>query len=131
MPIALANLLIRTSLITAIYALPVAALGDTPEDICANTVIVGKVVHVTYEGSVDSWNGFWKLEIDVKRVLRGVEPRRHIVARAMAEAQIKQNTDFVFFLNTGRDGDYGVQSADLDLTRAKSQLTRCSDAPIR
>ena len=123
------RLVIRASLILAMCVLPAKALAGGAEDVCTDTVVMGKVVHAAYEGSVDNWNGSWKLDIEIGRVVRGVEPRRHIVARAISEAQIKGGADFMFFLSAGRDGDYGVLSADPDLKRAMAELTRCSDAP--
>ena len=101
-----------------------AAAERYGDDACKQVVLVGRVTQAAYQGAADPLNGIWKLEIDVSRVWRGSEHRRHIVALAAAEAQIHRGV-FVFFLNPGPDGDYGVASADADLGRARSDLRRC------
>lgn len=99
--------------------------GDDP-DVCHQVVLIGRVTDSAWLGSIDDFNGHWKLDIRVRQVLRGTESRHRITAAAAAEAEIRRDRDFVFFLKRSPSGAYGVESADLDLGRGRAQLYRCT-----
>lgn len=51
--------------------------------------------------------------IDVKRLLRGREPRRHLPAVAISHAEMRDDADFWFVLTPGANGDYIIREAGL------------------
>jgi hypothetical protein len=98
---------------------------DVAGNPCGEVALIGKVVHADYQGHIDGLDGAWRLDIDVGHVLRGSEKRQHIVATAVAHAQIRSDTNFIFFLMPGDGGKYRILSADLDLARGRATLDSC------
>ena len=119
--------LITFALATTVLSTKPASVnaGDVQDLGCkAQVVLIGRVAHVTYEGSLHDWNGLWKLDVEVRRVLRGVERRRYVVAHAAAEAEMR-SADNLLFLSPGDDGSYGVLGADIDVGRGLRRLRAC------
>lgn len=103
-----------------------ASAAPTPGPPCGDVVLVGEVRHSTYLGAErDGLNGLWKLDIEVRRVLRGSEVGRRIVAVSGGEGQIRSDTPFVFVLSEGVKGEYGVLWADQSFARANGALRSC------
>lgn len=92
---------------------------------CDQIVVLGRVVGAKYLGQLDDFNGLWNYDIDVRRVLRGQEPRRPLVILAAGPDELRGGVELAFFLSRGPNNEYGLVSADLDLRRARSQLASC------
>lgn len=103
-----------------------AQADPAPAPLCGDVVVLGEVHKSTFlRADSDGWNGVWKMEIDVRRVLRGPATGRRIVAIAGGEGQMRSATPFVFVLSKGTGDGYGVLTAYTDLGRARAALKAC------
>jgi hypothetical protein len=110
---------------------PHASAAESDNDLSCQgeVVVIGHVVNAAYQGSIDNLNGLWKLEVEVRRVLKGKERKRRVVAYAGGEAEMRP-IDFVFFLHPADNGSYGVFGADPDLSRGQKTLVDCGNRPV-
>ena len=95
----------------------VASPDSAPPENRCDLVILGRVKNQTFLGddpSDDSIlkNGVWRMRIQVKRVLAGVEKRREIEARMIVHTYLRRDRDFPFALHRLPDGSYEVIPAD-------------------
>lgn len=83
---------------------------------CNEVVVIGRAKTLGYSDISDEddvlGRGAFDMEIAIKRVLYGKEPRRAIRAYGIAHAQIREDKDFAFVL-TPRDEGFEVRSGYL------------------
>jgi hypothetical protein len=91
----------------------------------ASVVLIGRVAKADYKDQLDIFNGLWELHIQVKKVIRGRAISQNIIAISAAEAQIRSDKDFIFFISRGNSERFGVLSADMDIARGRDQLKSC------
>ena len=60
-----------------------------------------------------NWRSAYRLEIQIKRVVRGVERRRVVSATGIAHAQIRDDRDFLIVLTPDSTGGYSLATASL------------------
>ena len=83
---------------------------------CDDLVVIGRVVTAGTvaisqpEASLPDWQSEWRLEVHVKRVIRGTERRRMFLARGISHAQITDDRDFLIVLRP-REGGYELTTA--------------------
>jgi hypothetical protein len=100
------------------------AVPSAHDDVCGQVVVLGRVAHATWIGSMDYAE--WRYDVDVKRVLRGPETRRRVTTTAAGEAELRADRDFVFYLFPEPNGEYDLSRVDMALHRARSRIARCS-----
>lgn len=91
---------------------------------CGDLAVIGRIATVGSEAShasdaLPNWRNEYRLQVRIKRVVRGKEHRRVVPARATAHAQIRNDKDPFAVLHPDGDGGYSLVTADLSARRPK------------
>jgi hypothetical protein len=100
---------------------------------CDDMVVIGRVATVAGtaihepEAALPNWRSEWRLQVHVKRVVRGSERRQVISATAISHAQIRDDRDFLIVLRPNEGRTYNLRVAALWHVRPRPMLTEpCS-----
>lgn len=109
---------------------------------CEDVVLLGRVKSITYsdeiseeerclyttDGECITWRGLYELDVAVKRVFVGNEPRKNIPVFYIAHGEIRSDVDFVFVL-TPTDERYELKRAYISDAKSINSLAEsCSSA---
>ncbi|MBP7135067.1 MAG: hypothetical protein KBA57_01770 [Sphingomonadaceae bacterium] len=103
--------------------------GDRPEELeyaCGDLAVIGrirtvdeKVIAGSQADFLPHWRSEFSLQIQIRRIIRGMEHRRFVPASIISHAQIRDDRDFLIVLRpNGLDG-YTLQTASLWKGRSK------------
>ena len=99
---------------------------------CSDVVAVGRVATLSGESLAEpapfpNWQTRWQLQVTIKRVVRGSEPRAVVLAAAVSHGQMRGDRDFLVVLNPAGRGGYVLQTAALWDVRSPPRLAEpCS-----
>ena len=100
---------------------------------CDDIVVIGRVVTLggtaisDPDASLPNWRSEWRLQVQIKRVVRGSESRRTVPAGAISHANIRDDRDFLIVLTPIESGAYRLQTAALWNERPRPKLVEpCS-----
>jgi len=85
---------------------------------CGDLAVVGRIKTLgtaAIEGSDprSGWQSAYQLEVQIKRVVHGSEPRVAVPATTIAHAQIRNDRDFLIVLTPDGKGGYSLARASL------------------
>ncbi|RIV78221.1 hypothetical protein [Pelagerythrobacter aerophilus] len=103
---------------------------------CEDIAVVGRIKtlnQTAIQGSdpLSDWQSAYQLQIHIKRVVRGSERRRLVLATAIAHAQIRDDRDFLIVLTPDGAGGYSVAAASLWQYRPKLSASCLPASGIR
>lgn len=100
---------------------------------CDDLVVIGRIATVgsttlhDRDEVLPNWRSEWRLQVRVKRIVRGSERRQVIPATAISHAQIRDDRDFLIVLQPKEGGAYNLETAALWQVRPRLILAEpCS-----
>lgn len=97
---------------------------------CDDLVVIGRVRTLSSEGVpnppnsdfLPNWNSRNQLQVRIKRILRGSEPRRVVPASHIVHGQMRDDRDFLMVLKPTAGGAYQLETAALWNERPRPRL---------